>query len=114
MKTLSACLAAVVMAASLAAAPVACDASNSKCMMGCGMEMSSGGCCCQIDQQNSGSQPAKTALNVLPMSPKFSPPNGVFACEDFRAVSAPGIVLHHAADLPSARGGLAFLGVFLI
>ena len=111
---LSVALAGMVLAAGLLAVPMACESIDSTCKMGCGMEMSSSSCCCNVDQQNSASQPVKTALSVPTVLPKFSPPSGVFAYAVFQTNSTPGFALHRAANLSLERGGLAFLGIFLI
>ncbi|MCI0540211.1 MAG: hypothetical protein L0Z50_33825 [Verrucomicrobiales bacterium] len=51
---------------------------------------------------------------MTPSLAKLAPQSGAFACALFQAVAAPGATAPAGANLPSARGGLAFLGVFLI
>jgi hypothetical protein len=92
-------------------APQTCEAGGSVCPMGCVSQTDS--CCCNIDQQKSP-EPAKVVFKTAPFSPRCSnfvtgsmiqsaPVSGVL----FRVSSA-------GETLPALRGGLAFLGIFLI
>jgi hypothetical protein len=94
----------------------ACEASGGPvCSMGCGMDMSQpSGCCCQLDQQSGSSQPLKVALNpspVLPKSPAF--PGGGFELS-WRISPCFASSFRAGACVYAPRGGLAFLGCFLI